>query len=470
MTTMIQRLSAGLGIRFAGLQNQSAHWSATPEPLRFSSGVLDQFTPLTPRFGDAKPPQDQSNVRPAAQAAAKRRANPTDTPPVLETPKPRVEMPAVSAEVFLDMVLADKNRLESSFKWAFTQNFPEVIKMFFQKGYPVDGIEFSTGDSHFIKAASAKKMEIAQVCLDMGADINLKNKMGKTALFHAVVNGDLSMVEFLLKNGADPNIADNTGITPLMTAAISDAPDGRKIFKLLLDKADPHAKSEIGNTAVLLAIGEGNVENAKDLIDKGVDLNVESDSGATPLLLAIEKTDSAFVNYLIDHGADPNQPNKHKFYPVMKAAKEGKQDTCATLMAQGAIPDVRGMAGETAMHYAALANDSVVIEMLAQAGVPINQPDNAPIKSTPLMLAIGKYHVDAVSKLLELGASLDPPQGYNGFGKRPLQLMRSLFQDEPDITKRRLIGNITRLVLPRYADLSESEMRELLGRGVQHSL
>jgi len=56
-----------------------------------------------------------------------------------------------------------------------------------------------------------KKM--AKILLKRGADPNIKNRFGATALFEPTMHMKLDSIELLLKYGADPNVVDNDGIS-----------------------------------------------------------------------------------------------------------------------------------------------------------------------------------------------------------------------------------------------------------------
>lgn len=58
-----------------------------------------------------------------------------------------------------------------------------------------------------------KTLEIGQLLLDNGADINARNRFGCTPLMEPCINGKVDFVEFLVKNGADPSIKENHGLS-----------------------------------------------------------------------------------------------------------------------------------------------------------------------------------------------------------------------------------------------------------------
>ena len=77
-------------------------------------------------------------------------------------------------------------------------------------------------------------------------EINFIDKHGYTALDLAVIHNYPSIVETLLKNGANPNIKDKKGYTPLHRAVIKLSP---KLTQLLMEyKADPDIKDIYGYT------------------------------------------------------------------------------------------------------------------------------------------------------------------------------------------------------------------------------
>lgn len=86
-------------------------------------------------------------------------------------------------------------------------NNNEMAKFLLKEGAKVNVIN-SDGDTPLILASEAGNFEIVKLLIENGADVNAKNKYGMTPIIKAISkhSDKLNLIEYLLKNGADPYV------------------------------------------------------------------------------------------------------------------------------------------------------------------------------------------------------------------------------------------------------------------------
>lgn len=176
------------------------------------------------------------------------------------------------------------------------------------------GINFqdSKGMTALMWACLNKKRELAEVLIDAGADISIKDKNGDTALhymlyfhFSEANNSDL-IIKIL--NNIDDQILQKINISTALASAVGGS---TKVVKKLIDKkADVNWRSTFGSTPLILA-ARRNEETTQILIDAKADVNLQNKFGDTALLNACKNYSENIAIKLIDAGADVDFKNEN---------------------------------------------------------------------------------------------------------------------------------------------------------------
>ena len=128
---------------------------------------------------------------------------------------------------------------------------------------------------------------------------------GATALAWAAHWNDRETADLLVRAGADPNLANTYGVTPLTLACVNRS---ATMVETLLDAgADPNATQWTGETPLITCARTGDVETVGSLLRHGADVNAnETRQGHTALMRAVAGRHPDVVRALIEAGADPH--------------------------------------------------------------------------------------------------------------------------------------------------------------------
>ncbi len=229
--------------------------------------------------------------------------------------------------------------------------------------------------------------------------LNARGPEGSTPFMYAVLYSDTATLARLLKQGADPNRANDANATALMWAA-----GGLEKARLLLDHgANPNARSNDLRTPLMIAARRhGGVQGVKLLLDHGANPNpnlnpvVES----SPLLEAATAGDPATMAMLIDHGADV----KAVAEPLLAMAITLQCLKCVDLLV---AKDLDRAAYTGALQDTAILGDAASVRLLLDHGAEVNAADS--LGRTPLMYAVASdvLPFDEVKLLIGRGADVN---------------------------------------------------------------
>lgn len=187
---------------------------------------------------------------------------------------------------------------------------PEQLKDFIAKGADVNAEDI--GGETPLMSAAYNSLEVAEILLKHGANVEKRNWKEWSPLTYAVFANNPQMVELLLKHGADINAQSNDGTTSLMSISIGFlcSGDPKKVEMLIRYGADVNIKDNDGRTALMrvarndCSLYSENQQIVEVLLKHSADINAQDKNGATALMHACEKNpDLAVIQTLLDNGA-----------------------------------------------------------------------------------------------------------------------------------------------------------------------
>jgi ankyrin repeat protein len=256
-----------------------------------------------------------------------------------------------------------------------------------------------------------------------------QNAVFDSTMFNAARDGDLATLTRMLSGGADANIADPDGWTPLMLAAMNGNVEAVRL--LLAHSADPNfGEANQGPPLAVAAmtpfvpVGD---ENAilRLMIDKGAIVDIPNGAGMTPLMYAAREGNPKRIAFLLLRGADVNHRDARKWTPLRFASSSGNASIVRVLVSHGASPNVLDESYRTPLHHAVSSRNVDVVRALLDAAA---DPNLAPVAAgypTALSLAAQQNDTTMIALLLERGALPNySDAGDDGTRRTPLDWAR----------------------------------------------
>jgi ankyrin repeat protein len=258
---------------------------------------------------------------------------------------------------------------------------------------------------------------VATLLIGSHSNVNVRNNKGQTTLHLAAECGCYNIVRFLLGRDADVNAQDKHHSTPLHLILGNWPPRYIKELKdvamlLIKSGADINIRNDRGQSPLHVAAEFGYHDIVRLLLDRGVEVDIQDKCHATPLHLALGykarwnmEVFKALLSLLLESGADVNVSCDEGRTPLHLAATIGSRDVISSLLARGANLDAQDINHSTPLHLASSRNDVESVELLIEFGANILARNKQ--GRTPLHVALGYRNLDVMRLLLDRGAVLD---------------------------------------------------------------
>ncbi|XP_077477114.1 kinase D-interacting substrate of 220 kDa B isoform X1 [Stigmatopora argus] len=308
-----------------------------------------------------------------------------------------------------------------------------AIKAHLDKFKDVDS-RSDNGQTPLMVAAEQGNLEIVQELIKRAANVNCDDVDCWTALMSASKEGHIQVVGELLENDANMEHRDMGGWTALMWAAYKGRTD---VAQLLLSKgANPNITGQYSVYPIIWAAGRGHAEIVHLLLQHGAKVNCSDKYGTTPLIWAARKGHYDSVMHLLANGADVDQEGANSMTALIVAVKGGYTEVVKELLKRNPNVNMTDKDGNTALAIAAKEGHTEIVQDLLDAGTYVNIPDRT--GETMLIGAVRGGHVEIVRALLNKYADIDV-RGQDGktalywaVEKGNATMVRDILQCNPD--------------------------------------
>ena len=288
-------------------------------------------------------------------------------------------------------------------------------------------------------AIRMQQLAALKLLIDAHADVDLGNP-----LRHAISDGLSDYVDLLLQAKANVNIKymDEFANTTPLHMAIRQG-DIRLVDKLLKAGADTSARDYLNDTPLIacICIHKRQKIFLERLLAEKIDVNEKDTEGRTALFLAVKNGEADFVELLIRANADPNIKDKNGRTPLIEAIATIESDRIIKLLLgiKNINANLKDRDGNTALLWAAHLQNLELVDQLIKCGVDLDVVNNSELTTVSylynqielLQIDIAAAHPDMVKKSAtkfvyeHLIGKLTDAGARNHLGQTPL--MRAVF-------------------------------------------
>ncbi|XP_070180050.1 poly [ADP-ribose] polymerase tankyrase-like isoform X2 [Littorina saxatilis] len=264
--------------------------------------------------------------------------------------------------------------------------------------------------SPLMMAAELGNLDMVRLLVQSGATVELLDKLKRSALMHAVINGNTNVASYLLYLGADPNRTDSSGNSLVHYAA---AFGWYHCLKLLVKDAGATYNSDNDWKTTPLAIAflkgqPGIVDYLLNLPD--TDINFQDEKGMTLVSIAassqLQKGLDEQIKYLVmDKKANPTIPDLEGYTAL--------HHLCANNI------KLKGSQWAPAVCDSAMETSVKIAHILLDRGCDVSQASN--VGKTPVSLALEQVNSKLVQLLVQQGGEV--PTEKNKEEKNVLHIM-----------------------------------------------
>uniref|UniRef100_A0A8B9R9R5 non-specific serine/threonine protein kinase n=1 Tax=Astyanax mexicanus TaxID=7994 RepID=A0A8B9R9R5_ASTMX len=241
----------------------------------------------------------------------------------------------------------------------------QIIDVLMKKGAEIQALDKS-GANAIYYASRHGHVETLKYLHEKKCPLDVQDKSGETALHVAARYGNVDVVQYLCSIHANPDLTDREQETPLHCAAWHGySPVARALCEA---GCDVNARNREGESPLLTASARGFRDIVECLLEHGADMDSTDKDGHIALHLAVRRCQIEVVKCLLSHHCYVDHQDRHGNTPLHIACKDGNLPVISLLSTAKANLDIPNKFGRTALHVAASNGGVEVVRHLCVAG------------------------------------------------------------------------------------------------------
>ncbi|XP_068687496.1 ankyrin-2-like [Montipora foliosa] len=251
-------------------------------------------------------------------------------------------------------------------------------------------------------AKSGDVENVIEHVLNNGINVNVAAKSNITPLLWASPTSSSVLIETLIDLGADVSAQTAPGKEgPLLYAASSN---NYVVARLLLEHgADVNIQDSEGNAPLLSSVRQGFFNISQLIVNAGFNTKLRSKARETRLYKAVMQKDVSLLKLLLENKADVNIQDKNGEAPLHKAVTQKHVALVNLLLENKADVNIQDKNGEAPLHKAVMQKDVPLVKLLLENKAHVNIVDEN--GQAPLHKAVTQKDVPLVKLLLENNAN-----------------------------------------------------------------
>ncbi|KAB5528560.1 hypothetical protein PHYPO_G00141630 [Pangasianodon hypophthalmus] len=259
------------------------------------------------------------------------------------------------------------------------------------------------GTPPLLIAAGCGNIQIIDVLIRKGAEIQTLDKSGANAIYYAARHGHVETLKFLHEKKCPLDIQDKSGETALHVASRYGNMD--VVQYLCSIHANPDLTDREQETPLHCAAWHGYSAVARALCQAGCDVNARNREGESPLLTASARGFRDIVECLLEHGADMDSTDKDNHIALHLAVRRCQIEVVKCLLSHHCYVDHQDRHGNTPLHIACKDGSLPLVALLCAAKANLDIPNK--FGRTPLHVAASNGGLEVVRHLCVAGANTE---------------------------------------------------------------